>query len=264
MRLPRSLRCICIAAFVYLRQSTPGQVTNNRESTDRQYALVSKAINLGWGRDQITVVDEDLGVSASGTVDRSGFEHMTAEVALGRVGIVLGLEVSRIARSNAEWHRLFELCSLTDTLVADSDGLYHPGSFNDRLVLGLKAIMSEAELHILRSRLDGGIRNKAARGELRRGLPVGLIWGDRDGEVLCHPDEAVTGAIRAIFERFSEMGSARQVWLWFRSQQLQFPLQSNHHDEIRWVTPTYTKIHQVLTNPGQVPGSGVNPSSWSS
>jgi hypothetical protein len=174
---------------------------------------------------------------------------MTAEVALGRVGIVLGLEVSRLARSNAEWYRLFDLCGITGTLVADNDGLYHPGDFNDRLVLGMKAIMSEAELHILRSRLDGGIRNKAARGELRRGLPVGFVWGEEEGEVLFHPDEAVKGAIRNVFERFDELGSVRQVWLWFRSQELSFPLQSNKWPEIQWVVPTYTAIHHVLTNP---------------
>jgi DNA invertase Pin-like site-specific DNA recombinase/transposase len=237
------------SAFVYLRQSSPGQILHNRESTARQYQLVSKAMEMGWRREQITVIDEDLGVSAEGMVDRSGFAHMTAEVALGRVGIVLGLEVSRLARSNAEWYRLFDLCGITGTLVADNDGLYHPGDFNDRLVLGMKAIMSEAELHILRSRLDGGIRNKAARGELRRGLPVGFVWGEEEGEVLFHPDEAVKGAIRNVFERFDELGSVRQVWLWFRSQELSFPLQSNKWPEIQWVVPTYTAIHHVLTNP---------------
>jgi DNA invertase Pin-like site-specific DNA recombinase len=237
------------SAFVYLRQSSPGQILRNRESTDRQYQLVSKAMEMGWRREQITVIDEDLGVSAEGVVNRSGFDHMTAEVALGRVGIVLGLEVSRVARSNAEWYRLFDLCGITGTLVADNDGLYHPGDFNDRLVLGMKAIMSEAELHILRNRLDGGIRNKAARGELRRGLPVGFVWGEGDGEVLFHPDEAVKGAIRTVFERFDELGSVRQVWLWFRSQELSFPLQSNRWPEIQWVSPTYTAIHHVLTNP---------------
>ena len=174
---------------------------------------------------------------------------MTAEVALGHAGIVLGLEVSRLARNNADWYRLLDLCGVTNTLIGDADGIYHPGLFNDRLVLGLKGTMSEAELHVLRARLQGGIRNKAERGELRRGLPVGFVWGEGDGEVLFHPDEAVTGAVRAVFERFAEMGSARQVWLWFREQQIQFPLQSNHYDEIRWVAPTYTKVHQVLTNP---------------
>lgn len=148
-------------------------------------------------------------MSGSGLTERSGFAHMTAQVALGHVGLVLGLEVSRRARNNADWYRLLDLCGATDTLIADADGIYHPGCFNDRLVLGLKGTMSEAELHVLRARLEGGIRNKAARGELRRGLPVGLVWGEQDGEIRFHPDEAVTGAIRTIFDRFAEMGSAR-------------------------------------------------------
>jgi len=240
---------LCRCAFVYIRQSSPHQVERNRESTDRQYQLVERAIALGWRGEQVSVFDEDLGVSADGIAQRSGFAHMTSEVALGRVGIVFGIEVSRLARNNADWYRLLDLCGVTDTLIADGDGIYHPGLFNDRLVLGLKGTMSEAELHVLRARLNGGIRNKAARGELRRGLPVGLVWGEQDGEVLCHPDEAVTGAIRTVFERFAEMGSARQVWLWFRSHALPFPLQTNALPEIRWITATYTAIHQVLTSP---------------
>ena len=136
---------------------------------------------------------------------------MTAEVALGHVGIVLALEVSRVARNHADWYRLFDVCGMTDTLIGDSDGIYHPALFNDRLVLGLKGIMSEAELHILRARLEGGIRNKAARGELRRGLPVGFVWGEADGEVRFHPDESVVSAIRTVFSKFTELGSARKV-----------------------------------------------------
>jgi DNA invertase Pin-like site-specific DNA recombinase len=236
-------------ALVYVRQSTTAQVEYNRESTERQYRLAERAAELGWQREQIKVFDQDLGVSGSGLAERAGFTHMTAEVALGHVGIVLGLEVSRLARNNADWYRLLDLCGTTDTLIGDADGIYHPGMFNDRLVLGLKGTMSEAELHVLRARLNGGIRNKAARGELRRGLPVGLIWGEADGEVLLHPDEAVFGAIRVVFERFAEMGSARQVWLWFRQQGLHFPLQSSTLPELRWITPSYTKIHEVLTNP---------------
>ncbi len=237
------------AAFIYLRQSSPSQVLHNRESTERQYALVARALELGWAQKQITVVDEDLGLSGSGAADRSGFARMTAEVALSHVGIVLSLEVSRVARNNAEWYRLLDLCGITDTLIGDGDGLYHPRLFNDRLLLGLKGTMSEAELHVLRARLDGGIRNKAARGQLRRGLPVGLVWGEEDGEVLLHPDQAITGAIQTVFDRFAEMGSARQVWLWFRSNKLLFPLQSSQSPEIQWVSTTYTAIHHVLTNP---------------
>ena len=240
------------AAFVYIRQSTPGQVEHNRESTARQYALADRACQLGWPKQQVVVIDEDLGLSGSSTDKRSGFARLTSEVALAHVGIVLGLEVSRLARNNADWYRLLELCGVTDTLIGDNDGVYHPALFNDRLLLGLKGTMSEAELHIIRARLDGGIRNKAARGELRRGLPVGLVWGEQDGEVLFHPDEAVTGAIRTVFERFAEFGSARRVWLWFRSEGLSFPLQTTPAGmpgPIRWVAPTYHALHQILTNP---------------
>jgi DNA invertase Pin-like site-specific DNA recombinase len=240
------------AACVYIRQSTPGQVEHNRESTARQYALAHRACQLGWSKEQVVIIDEDLGLSGSSTDKRSGFARLTSEVALAHVGIVLGLEVSRLARNNADWYRLLELCGVTDTLIADNDGVYHPALFNDRLLLGLKGTMSEAELHILRARLDGGIRNKAARGELRRGLPVGFIWGEQDGEVLFHPDEAVTGAIRTVFERFAEWGSARRVWLWFRSEGLSLPLQqapAGQPGPIRWVTPTYTAVHHILTNP---------------
>src|SRR6059036_1330216 len=188
-------------AIVYLRQSSAAQVEHNRESTERQYALASKARELGWPNDRIIVIDEDLGLSGSGFVARSGFARLTAEVALARVGLVLGLEVSRLARNNAEWYRLIDLAGLTNTLIGDADGIYHPALFNDGLLLGLKGTMSEAELHVLRTRLNGGIRNKAARGELRRGLPIGLLWGESDGEVLFHPDQAATGALRSLFEK---------------------------------------------------------------
>jgi DNA invertase Pin-like site-specific DNA recombinase len=236
-------------AIVYLRQSSAAQVEHNRESTERQYALASKARELGWPEDRILVIDEDLGLSGSGSVARSGFARLTAEVALAHVGLVLGLEVSRLARNNADWHRLIDLAGLTDTLIGDADGIYHPALFNDRLLLGLKGTMSEAELHVLRARLNGGIRNKAARGELRRGLPVGFVWGEADGEVLLHPDEAVITAIRTIFARFTETGSARRVWLWFRDQGLQLPLQMSAYTEIRWVEASYHAVHQILSNP---------------
>jgi len=235
-------------ALVYVRQSTAAQVAVNRESTDRQYHLRDRALLLGWSRDRIKIIDEDLAHSGSGLVLRQGFAHLTSEVALGRAGLILSLEVSRVARNNADWYRLLDLCGVTDTLIGDEDGLYHPGLFNDRLLLGLKGTMAEAELHVLRARLDGGIRNKAARGELRRGLPVGLVWGESEGEVLFHPDQAVTGAVRSLFEKFAELGSARRVWLWFREQGLSFPHQCAH-GQIQWITPTYTAIHNVLNNP---------------
>ena len=237
------------AALVYVRQSTPSQVEHNRESTDRQYALVGRAIELGWQREQVSVIDEDLGLSGSGAVARSGFTRLTSEVALRHAGIVLGLEVSRLARNNADWYRLLDLCAMTDTLIGDADGIYHPASFNDRLVLGLKGTMSEAELHTLRARLDGGIRNKAARGELRRALPIGFVWGEEDGEVLLHPDEAVREAIGSVFKRFTELGSIRRVWLWLCSEGLPFPSQYNTRKEVHWGKPTYTSICSILNNP---------------
>ena len=194
-------------AMVYIRQSTATQVERNRESTARQYALVHRAVELGWLRGQAAVIDQDLGLSGASTADRSGFAQLTAEVALGHVGIVLGLEVSRLARNNGDWYRLLDLCGMTDTLIGDADPFYHPGLFNDRLLLGLKGTMSEAGGDILRAWLDGGIRNKVACGELRLlGLPVGFVWGDEDGEVRFHPDAAVVAAIRSVFERFAELG----------------------------------------------------------
>ena len=236
-------------AFIYPRQSSQGQLERNVESTARQYALVERAIELGFTREQIVVIDDDLGITGDGTVDREGFARLVSEVALGHAGLVLGLECSRVARNNSDWYRLLDLCGVTDTVIGDLDGLYHPGSFNDRLLLGLKGTISEAELHMIRQRLDGGIRNKAKRGELRRGLPVGFVWGDGDGDVLLDPDEAVRGAIATIFERFAELGSARQVWLWMRREGVQFPLRRFQGAEIKWMTPTYHQIHSVLTSP---------------
>ena len=241
------------AAVVYVRQSTMAQLSRNRESTTRQYDLVARAVELGWPRAAVRVIDEDLGVSAASATGRSGFAELAAQVGLGEVGIVLALEVSRLARNNADWYRLLDLAGMTDTLIADTDGVYHPALFNDRMLLGMKGTMSEAELHILRARLDGGIRSKAARGELRRGLPVGLVWGEADGEIGWHPDEAVTGVIAAIFDRFAVCGSVRGVWLWLREQGLKFPLQRHGYvsggGEITWVAPTYHAVHSVLTHP---------------
>lgn len=236
-------------AFVYLRQSSQAQVERNVESTARQYALVARAVELGFAREQVVVIDEDLGISGSGLSERSGFARLTAEVALGHAGLVLGLEVSRLARNNVDWYRLLDLCGVTDTVIGDADGLYHPGSFNDRLLLGLKGTMSEAELHMLRARLQGGIRNKAERGELRKALPVGLVWGEADGEILLDPDEAIRGAINVIFDRFQELGSVRQVWLWMRREQLKFPMRRFAHGEHQWTVPTYHQVHSVLDSP---------------
>ena len=241
------------AALVYVRQSTLSQVERNRESTARQYDLVARATGLGWPPSAVRVIDDDLGVSGASVAGRSGFAELAAQVGLGQVGIVVALEVSRLARNNSDWYKLLDLAGMTDTLIADADGLYHPAMFNDRLLLGMKGTMSEAELHILRARLDGGIRNKAARGELRRGLPVGMVWSDDpDGGICFHPDEAVTGVIAAIFERFATAGSVRATWLWLREQGLRFPLQPTaylHGTDIVWVEPTYHAVHNVLTHP---------------
>ena len=240
------------AAVIYVRQSTLLQVERNRESTARQYDLVSRARGLGWPGSAVTVIDEDLGLSGASAAGRTGFAELAARVGMGQVGIVLALEVSRLARNNTDWYRLLDLAGMTDTLIADADGVYHPAVFNDRLILGLKGTMAESELHILRARLDGGIRNKAARGELRRGLPVGLAWGEADGEIVMHPDEAVTGVIAAIFDRFAVCGSVRGTWLWLRDQGLKFPLQPGAYvrgSEIIWTEPTYHAVHNVLTHP---------------
>src|SRR6185437_756245 len=161
-------------AFLYVRQSSLRQVFENTESTKRQYALRDRAAALGWPAERIHTIDDDLGISGAHAENRDGFQHLVSEVALGHAGIVLGLEVSRPARNNADWQRLLELCALTATLISDEDGVYDPAHFNDRLLLGLKGSLSEAELHVLKARLQGGIHSKARRGELPLPLPVGL------------------------------------------------------------------------------------------
>ena len=181
-------------AVVYVRQSTVGQVERNHESRARQHALRERAVELGWPSGSVAVVDEDLGRSGASADGRLGFKELVADVGLGHVGLILALETSRLARSSADWHQLLDLCALTATLIADSDGVYSPADFNDRLLLGLKGTMSEAELHLIRARLDGGLRNKAARGELAINLPVGF---DRDpqGRVALCADEQARHAI---------------------------------------------------------------------
>src|SRR5213076_2244584 len=182
----------------------------NTASLERQYELADRAVALGWATSEVLVVDSDLGRSGKSVEGRDGFQRLVADVGLGKVGIVLGIEVSRLARRNADWYQLLDLCALTDTLIADADGVYHPGLHNDRLVLGLKGTMSEAELHLLRSRLTEGLRAKAARGELRLVLPAGLDYDD-DDHVIITPDEAAREAITCVFRRFGQLGSARQV-----------------------------------------------------
>ncbi|WP_406500128.1 recombinase family protein [Streptomyces sp. NBC_00846] len=194
-------------AYLYIRQSTLKQVINNTESTQRQYALRSRAIALGWDHSQIIVIDTDQGQSGASTEGRDGFQRLVAEVGMRHAGIVLGLEVSRLARNNTDWHRLLEICALTGTLILDEDGLYDPGNFNDRLLLGLKGTMSEAELHLLKARLRGGVLSKARRGELVQPLPVGLVY-DHAERVVLDPDASVQQAIRHLLVTFAATGSA--------------------------------------------------------
>jgi DNA invertase Pin-like site-specific DNA recombinase len=235
-------------AYVYVRQSTPSQVVAHAESLARQYELRERAVGLGWPARQVVVIDADLGRSGADATARLGFRELVADVGLGQVGIVLGIEVSRLARNNADWYQLLDLCALTDTLIADADGVYHPADFNDRLVLGLKGTMSEAELHLIRSRLTAGLKHKAARGQLRQGLPVGLDY-DADDRVIITPDEAVREAIATVFRRFDELGSARQVLLSLREDGLLLPRRRNGCPRISWASATYPAIHDFLSNP---------------
>src|SRR5256886_8026788 len=188
-------------AYLYVRQSTLRQVIENTESTHRQYALRERAAALGWPLDRIIVIDTDQGQSGASAADREGFQRLVTEVSLARAGIVLGLEVSRLARNSMDWHRLLEICALTDTLILDEDGVYDPAHFNDRLLLGLKGTMSEAELHVLRARLQGGIRNKARRGELFVRPPMGFVY-NAEGKLIIDPDQQVQQSVRVLFETF--------------------------------------------------------------
>jgi DNA invertase Pin-like site-specific DNA recombinase len=235
-------------AYIYVRQSTPTQVQQHTESLERQYELRERAVGLGWPAHQVVVIDTDLGRSGARTDGRLGFRELVADVGLGKVGLVLGIEVSRLARNNADWYQLLDLCALTDTLIADADGIYHPADFNDRLVLGLKGTMSEAELHLIHSRLTAGLKHKAAKGELKQGLPVGLDY-DADDQVVLTPDEAVAEAIATVFRRFDELGSARQVLLSLRADGLLLPRRANGSTRITWRAATYPAVHDVLSNP---------------
>jgi DNA invertase Pin-like site-specific DNA recombinase len=238
-------------AYLYIRQSSLRQVVEHTESTKRQYALKQRAVALGWPKDRVIVIDSDLGQSGASTVDREGFRKLVAEVSVGRAGIVLGLEVSRLARNCTDWHRLLEICALSDTLILDEDGLYNPGDFNDRLLLGLKGTMSEAELHLLRARLQGGIRNKARRGELRVPLPIGLVYDSQDRVVL-DPDRQVQQTIRAFFSAYERIGSACGVVRHFREQKLLLPRRVRsglRKGEVVWGELTHSRALQVLHNP---------------
>ena len=209
-------------AYLYIRQSTVRQVFENTESTERQYALRQRAVALGWPPGRVIVIDSDLGQSGASGAEREGFQKLVTEVGMARAGIVLGLEVSRLARNSTDWHRLLEICALTDTLILDEDGIYDPAHFNDRLLLGLKGTMSEAELHVMRARLRGGLLNKARRGELRSQLSVGLVY-DVDARIVLDPDLEVQQAVRLLFQTFLRTGVARQTVKHFRQHNLLFP-----------------------------------------
>jgi len=234
-----------------VRQSTLRQVLTNTESATRQYALRQKAIALGWQAEHIVTIDTDQGQSGASAADREGFQRLVAEVGMGRAGIVLGLEVSRLARNNADWHRLLEICAMSATLICDEDGLYDPTDFNDRLLLGLKGTMSEAELHFIRARLIGGQLSKARRGELRMSLPVGLVY-DPAGRVVLHPDTGVQQAVRHAFTLFARTGSARSVVQQFNADGLLFPVRVHtgaRKGELAWMPLTHWRVLRTLHNP---------------
>ena len=238
-------------AYLYVRQSTLRQVFENTESTKRQYALRQRAIALGWQVEQVVVIDSDQGRSGASAVDREGFQRLVTEVGLGRAGIVMGLEVSRLARNSTDWHRLLEICALADTLILDEDGVYDPAHFNDRLLLGLKGTMSEAELHVLKARLRGGILNKARRGELEVRLPIGFVH-DPQGRVRLDPDLRIQDSVRQLLRTFERTGSASATVKAFREQGLMFPrhaLKGPRDGDILWSELTHSRTLFVLHNP---------------
>jgi DNA invertase Pin-like site-specific DNA recombinase len=236
-------------AFTYVRQSTPAQVRNNTESRELQYELKERAVQLGWPAERVQVIDSDLGISADSAAlaDREGFRELAGEVALGNVGLIVGVEVSRLARDNSAWYQLLDVCALTGTLIADSDGIYDPADHSDRLLLGLKGTIAEAEHHLIKSRLVAGLRHKAAKGELHLKLAPGYDYAP-DGEIVMSADEAVREAVANAFRRFSELCSVRQVVLSLREDGLLQPRRRGQ-GQIEWIKPTYTAVHDMLTNP---------------
>jgi DNA invertase Pin-like site-specific DNA recombinase len=238
-------------AFLYVRQSTLRQVMKNVESTKRQYALRDRAVALGWPIERVHTIDDDLGQRATGAQHRDGFQQLVSEVAIGRAGLIVGLEVSRLARNNADWQRLLELCALSGCLVADEDGVYDPAHFNDRLLLGLKGAISEAEQHVLTARLVGGQRSKARRGELEIPLPVGLVY-DATGAVVLDPDPRVQTSVRLLFDIFRESHSAAAVAARFRREGRQFPRRIRggaNHGKLLFASLDATRVATMLHNP---------------
>ena len=235
-------------AYIYIRQSTEHQVRDNIESQQRQYELVDLARQYRWSEESIIVIDDDLGRSASSTVGRTGFAKLVADVALAKAGIIFGLEVSRLARNNRDWYQLLDLCSLTTTLIADTDGVYDPSSFNDRLLLGLKGTMSEAELHMLKNRMLQGLYHKAKKGELRFHLPVGYQF-DEDGNIIKSLDEQVTHLIGLIYQKYFEIGTINGVLKYLLENNLLFPRKASFEKKIRWVRPYNKAVRDTLVNP---------------
>jgi len=238
-------------AFLYVRQSTPRQVLENTESTKRQYALRQRAVALGWSEARVVVIDSDQGMSGASAVDREGFQKLVAEVSMGHAGIVMGLEVSRLARNSTDWHRLLEICAFTHTLILDEDGIYDPTDFNDRLLLGLKGTMSEVELHVIQGRLRGGILNKARRGEFPSKLPVGFVY-DENRQVRIHPDSQVQDTIRLFFETFRRTGTAYQTVRYFRDENIPFPRGESEwagHQETTWGSLKLGMALRILHSP---------------
>ena len=238
-------------AYVYVRQSSPGQVRHHQESTELQYRLVERASLFGWPRERVHVIDDDLGKSGTSSRDRHGFQTLIAEVGLGKAGLVLSLDASRLARNNRDWHQLLELCSLFGVLIADGERLYDPAAYHDRLLLGLSGIMSEAELHQIKIRLHQGERQKATRGELRLPLPAGLTQ-NRDGSVTFNPDEEVQERLRLVFAKFRELRSAKAVMRYLRGNNLLLPVRPllgpAPHDVV-WRMADSARVVQILKNP---------------
>lgn len=238
-------------AFVYLRQSTPHQVESNRESTERQYALANRAQLLGWDKSQIQILDGDLGKSGQTTSGRNDFHQLMAAVGLAEVGAVFALEASRFSRSQADWHKLLDICALTDTLVIDHDGVYDPNDFNDRVLLGFKGTWSHTELHGMRLRLQGAKLNKAKKGELHTAPPTGYVY-DPDGQLVFDPDESVVAAIRLVFQQFRLLGTAFKVMRYFATNQIAFPRRLWRPGEIgvlKWGAVNHGRITAILHNP---------------
>ena len=238
-------------AVVYLRQSSPKQVLHHRESAVNQRALRERLLNLGWKKNQVTVVDEDQGISGKHASGREGFQKLAADVGLGKVGILVGYEVSRLARNCADWHRLLELCALFDTLIADTDGVYNPRDFNDRLLLGLKGTMSEAELHSLCLRLSAGRLSKAGRGELVHHLPTGLVR-TQEGEVTLDPDASVRERTALVFAKFFELGTVAKVLRYLVRNGLKLPRRQTsglYAGQVVWKEPCGNALHTILKNP---------------